>query len=72
MSACCTCGGFTVPRKEKNAGATLAYQECGACGCCGRFDLRIAGVLVAKEQTARRMFQDAGAIAITHNRLTLN
>lgn len=69
MSVCCPCGGFTVGRVAKEKGAVLAFEECGSCGRCGYFKLHVDGELVAKEQTARRMFQDANAIEAVRKRL---
>lgn len=69
MSVCCPCGGFTVARIAKEKDAILNYEECGSCGRCGDYRLLIAGEVVAKEQTARRLFQDANAIDTVRERL---
>lgn len=71
MSVCCPCGGFTVARIAKEKGAILNYEECGSCGRCGEYKLRIAGELITKGQTARRAIQDANAIEAVRKRVAL-
>jgi hypothetical protein len=52
----CPCGNGTTTHRARHKAARLSWQYCGACKRCGCWRLRIGGVLVARDEPARRAF----------------
>lgn len=66
----CPCGNMTSAAQARSAGAVLRWQQCGSCGRCGSFELRVDGVQVARGRVARRVFADAAALERVRKRVS--
>ena len=53
----CKCGGFTHRKAERAQEVSLRWQQCGACGRCDLYELRLGRAVVSKGQAARRTWR---------------
>lgn len=68
----CPCGNGTTTHRASHGRARLSWQHCGACKRCGCWRLRIGGLIVARDDAARRAFNvlEADDSEGAHERVT--
>lgn len=54
----CKCGGHLLGRFERIQTSQLKWKECGACGRCHGFTLRVSGTATEHGRTACAVFRE--------------
>lgn len=68
----CPCGGRTLSTTARQPSAVLCWDQCGACGRCANFELKVWGQPVAKAHAAQRAFHDERLMEIIRKRVECN